>query len=159
YCELIFMLGSDFDTDPQYPWAATILTDPAVTDQMVRADHLFQAVMRLLEATAGPERVHAKESLRRARQEAFAGVAPGTPQWEKESLDRLRRIYPQKCDYVGEAALRNLLKRGLVFAQEQGVTSGAGVALIVALMFSIGHGFNTDPHVPWIGGTLTRRGT
>lgn len=28
YIELMFMLGSNFDTDPQYPWAGEILNDP-----------------------------------------------------------------------------------------------------------------------------------
>src|SRR5271156_5932319 len=33
YIELMFMFGSYFDSDPQYPWARAALTSPANLDQ------------------------------------------------------------------------------------------------------------------------------
>src|SRR6266849_10193118 len=41
YIELMFMFGSYFDSDPQYPWAGTVLKDPEVIDQTIRADRLY----------------------------------------------------------------------------------------------------------------------
>src|SRR5262245_10939339 len=42
YIELMFHLGSDVDTDPQYPWAARILNRPRVPGetQLRRANEL-----------------------------------------------------------------------------------------------------------------------
>src|SRR5919198_5265474 len=42
YVELIFLRGSDFDTDPQYPELGRILREEG--DQMLRAERLFDAV-------------------------------------------------------------------------------------------------------------------
>src|SRR5687767_9297821 len=34
YTELMLMLGSSFDTDPQLPWAAELLSDEEITDEL-----------------------------------------------------------------------------------------------------------------------------
>ncbi len=46
---LMFMLGSGFDTDPQFPWAAEILSDESITDQVTRTDRLYKESMAFLE--------------------------------------------------------------------------------------------------------------
>ncbi len=43
YIVLMFMLGSRFDRDPQYPWARDILEKPSVPDEGSRADELYEA--------------------------------------------------------------------------------------------------------------------
>lgn len=156
YIELIFQLGSEFDTDPQYPWAGEIFAKSNATNQMVEADRLFDATLKYLDATAGEDREWARASLRWARHEPYEGLPLNSPSWMSESLARLRRISPQKCDYVGAEALQRLLGKALDYSRKQGITSGNGVALVGALMFSAGHGFYADPHLPWIETTLSR---
>ncbi len=46
---LMFFLGSGFASDPQFPWAAAILDDPALTDPPARADRLYAAAKDFLE--------------------------------------------------------------------------------------------------------------
>jgi hypothetical protein len=53
YIELMFLLGSDFDTDPQYAWAAEVLGGPDPADQMTRADQLHQKTLSYIETAAG----------------------------------------------------------------------------------------------------------
>jgi hypothetical protein len=46
---LMFMLGSGFDTDPQFPWAAEVLNDESITDQATRVDRLHKESMAFSE--------------------------------------------------------------------------------------------------------------
>jgi hypothetical protein len=154
YIELVFSLGSEFDTDPQYPWAAVVLTDPGIDYEMERADRLFDQYTEYRDAVAGPDRVYAKAALRALKNEPYAGFPVSDPRFTDRVLERLRRGYPQKCDVVGEAPLRALIGEAVATARQQGITSDPGISLIVALMFILGHGVTTDPHYPWVGDTL-----
>jgi hypothetical protein len=49
YTWLMFMLGSGFDKDPQFPWAAKILHDESITDQGKKVDQLYNEAMAFLE--------------------------------------------------------------------------------------------------------------
>ena len=49
YIGLMFILGSGFDNDPQFPWAAEILNDETITDQIERVNGLRSAAMLALE--------------------------------------------------------------------------------------------------------------
>lgn len=156
YVELIFLLGGDFDTDPQIPWAGAILRETANTNQTLAADRLYEETMRYLQATSGPDNQWAKDSLRLARAEPFEGLALSEGGWVSEGLARLKRIYPQKFDHVGEAALTELMRRGRQYCVELGINTGAGAAYVVAMMYAAGHKFYADPHLPWIESTLAR---
>src|SRR5438093_1018839 len=67
YLDLMFMFGSEFDTDPQLPWAAGILRDVDVSDQMERAERLHSKSLEYSDAVAGPNFEYAKEAFARAR--------------------------------------------------------------------------------------------
>jgi hypothetical protein len=50
YIGLMFMLGSGFDTDPQYSWAATVLKDDTSADGCEKAERLYaEAIARIQE--------------------------------------------------------------------------------------------------------------
>ena len=49
YISLMFMLGSGFDRDPQYPWATTVLNDASLTDPPKKGDLLYQEAKAYLE--------------------------------------------------------------------------------------------------------------
>lgn len=155
YLEAMFMLGSDFDTDPQLPWAARILGDRKTADQMVRADRLYGCLTDYVDQVAGPDDAFAKEALRRARRVRFEDLATAGGDREKQILARFEANYPEKCRYVGEPALRTILHRGATLGREHGVSSDAGVVLMIGLMFILGHGFAADPQFPWIALTLS----
>src|SRR4051794_35232442 len=53
YLELMFMLGSDFDIDSQFPWANKILTEGDQWDQLDRAGRLYEEITYFVEAVAG----------------------------------------------------------------------------------------------------------
>lgn len=154
YIEMMFMLGSDFDTDPQLPWAGEILDDTTISDQTVRADLLYDKAMDYIDTVAGPDYGYAREALRRASQERLEGFSMSDGNFENRMIMRMNMIYPQKCEYLGESTLQALISRGIELARKHPVSTDAGVILFIGLMFALGHGFATDPQFPWIEGTL-----
>jgi hypothetical protein len=154
YIELMFMFGSYFDTDPLMLWAAEILNDPVIVDQMVRAERLYEKLADYVEKVAGPENKFVKEALRRASQQRFEDLSVHMENFESETIARLATNYPQKCKYVGEPALKKLIPLGLELANRHSVSTNAGKVLLVGLMFTQGHGFATDPQLPWVSATL-----
>src|SRR5437868_2035323 len=52
YVSLMFLLGSGFDQDPQYPWVAQLLDDSAVPSEDVRMERLQNKVKEYLEQWA-----------------------------------------------------------------------------------------------------------
>jgi len=154
YIEMMFMLGSYFDTDPQYPWVSEVLRDPQNMDQMVRADRLYESMTKYWSDVAGPKNQHVFSALRRLSQaRADDYVTAGVP-LEDCFLAGLKSIYPQKCAYLGERPLRTLLKKTFELASKYGFTSNQDVALVTALTFFLGHGCMDDPLHSWIARRL-----
>ena len=151
---LMFMLGSDFDTDPQLPWAAQILTDQASPNQMSRADRLYEKSGEYVAKVAGPDYEYAKQALRRAKQVQLQGLSLSAAAFETELLAHLRSNHPEKCHYIGEPALRSLIPLGVELAKRHSIATSAGLILLTGLAFALGHGFSTDLQFPWISSTL-----
>lgn len=151
YVETTFMLGTDFDTDPQYPWAERILNDPEPVDQSIRADRLYDQAMAYVQAVTGPDNCYEREALRRIIPLQFEDLPT-----EEGIAEAIRRLYPQKCEFLGEAALDALIDRGKEMATKSAAYSSTAIALFTGLMFIFGHGCLTDPQYPWISDTLRR---
>jgi hypothetical protein len=136
------------------PWAGRGLTDPSGPDQMERADRLHAASMTYLEQVAGPDHAYAREALRRsnrARPEDYLGAGPD---FESAVLRGLNDIYPQKCAYLGEPALRAAIQDARELAGRYSADTDLGVALFLGPAFALGRGFDHDPLLPWISKTL-----
>jgi hypothetical protein len=50
YIEVMLVLGPDFDNDPHFPWAASILTDESLKDPKLKASRLHETAMKNLAA-------------------------------------------------------------------------------------------------------------
>lgn len=155
YLELMFMFGSDFDTDPMYRKLSSPLTGGDAADQMERADRLHFNAVEYSKAVAGPDFQYAKDGFRRARALRYEELTAPTGDVDGSMMKRLRTIYPQKYDYAGETAVREVVAAGRAAAAEYGVSAASGEAVFIFLMFGIGSGFAADPLFPWISGTLT----
>jgi hypothetical protein len=152
YLELMLLFGSHFDSDPQYPWAAEILTDE--TPQMPRAQRLFEKTQDYRKNIGGPRDDYTLAALRRIS--AMARQPPPVPpaHLAPAMLQEMARVYPQKSAYVGEAALRQLIESGMTAARSYGFSTPRALVLPVVLMFAFGHGCCDDPLYPWIARTL-----
>ncbi len=149
YVEMMFMLGSYFDTDPQYPWAGRILTDEAIEQQTERADRLFDHSMDVVEKISGSGREYAIRSLQRASQLGFKELCRVEINLKASILSRMRLNFPQKCQVLGDPALNKLIEQGREMAKDYSITSNAGVICFSWIMFFLGHEFARDPLYPW----------
>jgi len=152
YLETMFLLGSDFDTDPQYPWAFAILSDPERPDQIERADALHAAVHEYLAAAAAPE---ARD---RAMRAALGLLEAEAPPWDERfeaiMLGAAHRCWPEKYAAVGEAALRVVVEDSEQRAEHFEIFDGDGASLLFALAYALGNGCAFDPQFPWIASSL-----
>lgn len=155
FIDLMFALGSDFDSDPQLPWAVNILRDARIPDQMLRADRLYRAMTAFMDEVAGPDNAYEIAALKTLIEELRTlrlQKAPGD--LSSRILNGFRTIYPQKYEFVGEPALKTLLAEAVQAAASRGLSSGAEVALCAGLMYGFGHGVFHDPLYPWVAATL-----
>jgi hypothetical protein len=154
YVELMFMFGSDFDTDFQLPWAGGTLKNEVIKEQSQRADILHDKMTEYLEAVAGPDDRYALDSLRRLSHARYEDYQNPAEHFDKRATAALRHIYPEKCDYLGDKLLTAVIRKGKQAAKKHSVKPEKNAALFVALVFALGHGFAGDPLFPWVSKTL-----
>src|SRR5262249_30261255 len=152
YIELMFLFGSAFDTDPQYPALSEALN--ASGDQMERAEQIYQGVVESLERVSGPNNVNVLEALENLSVLARQPVTLSSNDFVADILWEMIRAFPQKAAYVGEKRLTALIHEGRAEAQKFGLTTLRAEALVIVLMFAFGHGCTDDPLYPWIARTL-----
>jgi hypothetical protein len=158
FIDLMFLLGRNFDTDLQLPWAAETLADASLPEEALRVDRLYDRAMEYLHRVAGPKNEHLDAALARLADLRLDAVPAGGAALYDYLLGLLRRVYPEKCDDLGELTLRRLIGRGIERAKGYGVTGGRGVAVFVGLMFMLGGGFDTDPQFAWAAAALGDEG-
>jgi len=155
YLELMVMLGSGFDADPQLPWASIILSDQSMGDEATRVDRLLERSREYFERVAGPKGEHIDRALQRVRQAPVEGfVASGGGDFDAYMRAKLTSIYPEKCADLGEAGVRALIRAGVEFARSRDLTTERGVVVSIVLMLFLGSGFAQDPQFPWAARVL-----
>lgn len=165
YLELMVLLGSSFDRDPQYPWAAEILAEYAA-DPMRCAQRLHVHAMDYLEELDGPDDAYLIGALSKLGAAARGGPTDLSPLPASLSEDRfipemlrvITEVHPVRAAYIGRAGLEALIRRGILDARFHGVATPRGTALLIALMSTLGHGCAEDPQYPWIAETLSEPG-
>ena len=156
YIELMFTLGSDFDTDPQLPWARSVLTDESVPDEMSRAGKLYEAMCEYCDHVFGPHNEYAIQALRRATEIQLEKLDVLQGGIESRGVAMMEAFYPPKASYLGEDTLRVVVQRGLDLAESHGIARDDGRLLLIGLIFCFGHGVANDRLYPWVADTLRR---
>lgn len=152
YIELMFLCGSDFDTDPQYPAIGEVLN--AAEDQMARAEQIYEGFVDYHGKVSGENNINVRKSLTFLSEFARKPVSFSLNNFVAEMLQQMTRAFPQKAAYIGEEALTKLIHEGRAEARKYGFTTIRGEAMVVVLMFAFGHGCTDDPLYPWISRTL-----
>ncbi len=154
YLELMFTFGSYFDTDPQLPWAASILKRAEPADQMARAEHLFHEFQTYMARVRGPKHEHFRNALQRLAETPIEHLILPDMLLEESALRAFQTIYPQAHDYLGEARLRLVIQQSFAIGLEHGLISDKALLLMVGLSCFLGHRFAGDPLCGWIGRRL-----
>jgi len=152
YIELMFLFGSDFDTDPQYLLLGKILKAP--DHQMQRAEQIYQVVLEYQKKVSGSDNMNVREALGALSIFAEMSDTINVNNFEAEMLQELTSAFPQKVAYVGQNGMNELIHKGRIEAQKYGFSSVRGEAMMIILMFAFGHGCTKDPLYPWISRTL-----
>ncbi len=163
YIQLVLMLGSGFDADPQIPWAAEILNDESGPDETERIDRLHDKAWDYADHVAldygeaegdvdSSRFVEKIRQIRRERNEIL--LSSDVPEFYKRMILEIKQTFPKKCAYIGELALRRLIQHAIETAKSYGITTERGVVLFSSMMFVLGSGFDTDPRLPWASAIL-----
>jgi hypothetical protein len=150
YIELMFLYGSGFDTDPQYPAIGVDLR--ARGEQMERAERIHTTHTEYLDRVQGPSPENVLAGIK-ALSTAVRAIAPDGG-FVAEMLGELRKVCPQKAAYSGEAGLNGLIEEGIAEARQFPAATVRLPALLIELKFAFGHGCSDDPLYPWIARTL-----
>jgi hypothetical protein len=152
YIEMMFLCGSGFDTDPQYPAVREVLR--ADGDQMDRAEQIHLGFLDYLQKVSGPGAENVHKALKDLSDFVPLPITFSADGFEAGMLETMSRIFPQKAAYVGEAGLKGLIGEGLTEARKYGFNAVRPAVLLVVLKFGFGHGCTNDPLYPWISATL-----
>ncbi len=158
FVALCFILGSDFDRDPQIAWAGEMLRDAGVRNLALRMNGLYDRMLEYLEETAGERCELVVRAMIRLRDWELASAPACDADWERNMLELLRKLYPQKFEAQGEEANRSLLRESLGKCAVYQLRSPEGRALFSILMFMLGSGFDHDPLHPWAARVLGEDG-
>ena len=152
FIELMFLYGSDFDTDLQYPAVGEVLR--ASGDQMQRAEQIHEGVLDYLEKVSGPSNVNVHKALEALSVFARKPITFSSNGFVAGLLQEMTHAFPQKAAYIGEEGLTALIHEGRAEARKYQFSTIRGEALVVVLMFAFGYGCTDDPLYPWIARTL-----
>jgi len=154
WVELTLLFGSEFDTDPQYPWVARTLAVHAPQFQMQRAERVYEQTIHYLDTVVGPDDKLARQSLERMAMMADAAWWQAASGESVHPLHLAALIYPEKAKHVGDDALLALARAAVEEARAHGLDTRRHALLMCVLMFAFGHGCTRDPLYPWIANTL-----
>jgi hypothetical protein len=155
YINLMLMIGSGFDTDPQLPWAAEILGNSASTNISGKVKRLYNRAMGFLDQVAGLDNEHSERVLQKLRETPIDVLLPPvTEDFTEHTLTHIRKLYPEKYALVEETGMRGLIQTGLRRAAGYGITSPRGTGIMIGMMFLLGHRFDIDPQFHWAKAAL-----
>lgn len=152
FIEMMFLCGSAFDTDPQYPEIGKVLNSAG--DEMARAQRIHEGQLDYLETVSGLGAGNVRRALSGLLAFAREPLTISRNDLAAALVREMTRIFPQKVAYTGEGGLRTLIDEGFAEAQRYGLHEVRHQGLLVVLMFAFGHGCTNDPLYPWIGRTL-----
>jgi len=154
YLEMMFMVGSDFDTDPQYYWIREILVNNHEKNQMKRADLLYDKVIGFLDKMMGENYEYEIGALKKFVKIPFDDFQAFNHEEPVKFVVKLKEIFPEKVKLINERAFLQLHEHALTVARKYGIADDGGIAISFSLMFTFGHGCYTDLQYPWIANTL-----
>ena len=152
YIELMFLFGSGFDTDPQYPWIANILHKSS--PQMERAEQLYEKILEYQDKVSGRNAINTSEALKKLPSISQQSTNFSAENFSSEILNRMAYAFPEKANYIGKESLTILIEEASTVAKQASFPTYRGYAVIVVLMYAFGHSCVNDPLYPWIYNTL-----
>lgn len=150
YIDMLVSFGAGFETDPQYPWIHLSLEESKELSQIERTSKLYHLTKDYFEHILGGQSQYffnAAEKAHKLKLEELEIYKTGFTSYMHKLL---KEYYPQKYESSGEEAMTALITQGEKKAEmDYGFTQARPAAIIVALMFLMGHEFDHDPFFEW----------
>jgi hypothetical protein len=154
YLNNMLLLGSNFDSDAQYPWAQQILTDEHLPDAAARMDAVSDKMLQELDKVTGPGNIFIYRSILHFTREADSIYAKLIADDISKALPNMNTLFRQKYEAVGEANLKQMIRQGIIAVKKYDITHESCVLVYLIFMFMMGGGFDTDPQFPWVAEIL-----
>lgn len=152
YIDHMVMLGSNFDSDPQLPWAREILERKQ--PELVRMDSLHAQARDFMARSAGVGSKNLFFAVARARAH---GLCPELSAPPSRALDHVAAwlgwMYPEKYRLVSHR-LPELVARAEATAFTHGFERPSALGRILGMTFLMGGGVSDEPMAPWVGAIL-----
>jgi hypothetical protein len=155
YINLMIILGSGFDSDPQIPWAAEQLHDSSISDPVQRIQRLFRSTLDYLDATVGADNMHIVRAMIRLRECDLTRLEYSGADFAHYIVELFEEYYPEKAALQGPQANRALALHALSSARAYGLTGRKGQVIYAMNAFMLGSGFDADPLYPWAQESLS----
>jgi len=156
YITVMFMLGSNFDTDFFFPWAHEILKDKSEADPSVQADKLANTALDFMKRIAGENNADINRAFLTLRKEHTQIISQDpTGNFAIHIKNLLQRLFHRKYVVLGDQTIDRLVNVGRKTAADYGITSVNGQILLIVLMFFLGSACDREPFLPWIKDILT----
>ncbi|MEA1932862.1 MAG: hypothetical protein U9N60_00265 [Thermodesulfobacteriota bacterium] len=158
YITVMFMLGSNFDSDILFPWAADILEDKNMPDPTARADKLTDTALDFLRQIAGSNNSNMNRAFLTLRKE-LPRLSEKTDfdKFDHYMTEKLNGIFPKKYEILGENIISQLIFNGVNKASMYKISEHRGQALFIILMFFLGSAIDKEPFLPWIRAILNNK--
>lgn len=155
YIEMVFLFGSSFDTDPQFPEFSEILNRDDT--QIQRSEALYNIVLDYEQHVLGADLKNVYQAMHALQDFVHQSITYSPGNLVPEILREMYRLFPQKANYVENEKLTRLIIKGSTKAHQYNFPTIRGEVLIIVLMFALGHGCTTDLLYPWIPQILNDR--
>jgi hypothetical protein len=157
YAKLMVFLGSEFDEDPQLPWAGAQLQRSKSLARPDAIGELLSLAATQLARIAGREGEHYRHAILWARSKRFDQLtARYCHAGEGELHAWLHDLWPQKYEQQGKAGVAQLIADARVRASPHALVTTEAIMLYSGLMFLLGSAFARDPFHPWAALALAR---
>lgn len=151
FLEIVFVFGSAFDKDPQYPFLCEALAFDGYGGEMARAEALGDAANHYLKIAHGPDNIHVWQALTRLEHIVKGELAIPRKGFAQYCRRLVRQIHPEKVQFVGEPAIENLCAYADEIAAKHKFDTDRSRMLTTILCLAFGSGCFDDPLYPWIG--------
>jgi len=156
YIECMLLFGSEFATDPQYPWIAEVLARDDFEEELHKSEALYEAVKKHLDEVAGTDHRYVRGCLRRLLR-MLEGDLPVQQETFAHDMARVfEELHSEKTEAAGPVAIEALVQHATERARNEYLLTGTrSIALLAILMWFSGYRCDEDPFRPWIREALT----
>jgi hypothetical protein len=156
FIEILFTLGCEFQSDPQYYWLRPFVKSIGGASQDEHARLLQFHVVRYLEEVHGAGSEHGLAALEKIRGITGAQLDEIAVSYSQKAPAWLESLHPNKCAFIGGEATASLAEYARQEAERNNCKLASSVPVLLGLMFSFGSGILRDPLYSWVPETFSR---